>query len=201
MLVSSEDVQDRAFFLLSGRVKVFQVAENGREVILEVVGRGGLVGDLALAGREVRTACAQAIDRVVAAEIWLDDLRERAHASPALAFAMMEQMAARLASMQQAFVGVVSKPVSARLADFLLERSDHAWVRLGLTHQEISQVIGTSRESVTALLGRFTVMGALKPVRRGYIILDEALLESIARGEMSVSPRHRGTELPAREVG
>jgi CRP/FNR family transcriptional regulator, cyclic AMP receptor protein len=103
---------------------------------------------------------------------------------------MMELMARRLAGMQRTFMNIVSKPVSARLADTLLNRQDNGSVQLGLTHQELAQTIGTSRETVTALLSRFVTLGAITPIGDGYRILDEDLLDDIANGDLPVSPRH-----------
>jgi CRP-like cAMP-binding protein len=110
--------------------------------------------------------------------------------SPRLGFAMMELMARRLVGMQRTFMNLVSKPVSARLADTLLNRQEDGVVHLGLTHQELAQTIGTSRETVTALLSRFATLGAISPLGDGYRIVDEDLLDDIANGDIPVSPRH-----------
>jgi CRP-like cAMP-binding protein len=98
---------------------------------------------------------------------------------------MVELMARRLSSMQRTFMNIVSKPVSARLGDFLVERHESGVIRLGLTHQELAQTIGTSRETVTALLSRFVTLG-----------VDEDLLDDIANGDIPVSPRHPVSPAP-----
>ena len=94
-------------------------------------------------------------------------------------------------------MNIVSKPVSARLADILLNRQEGGTVHLGLTHQELAQTIGTSRETVTALLSRFVTLGAITPVADGYLILDEDLLDDIANGDVPVSPRHPVSPQPS----
>ncbi len=182
------------YLILKGTVKVFQVAENGREIILDVVGRGGVVGDMAIVEANERTASAQSIEETVAVSISWDDFSHLIQQSPRLGFAMAELMARRLAGMQRTFMNLVSKPVSARLADTMLGRREGTRVKLGLTHQELAQTIGTSRETVTALLSRFTTLGAISPAGDGYAITDEALLLAIAQGRVSVSPRHPVTE-------
>ena len=55
---------------------------------------------------------------------------------------------------------------------------------------ELAQTIGTSRETVTALLSRFVTLGAIAPEADGYRIIDEDLLDDIAHGHVQVSPRH-----------
>lgn len=190
VLFSAGDPPERVYLVLKGRIKIFQVAENGKEIILDVVGRGGVVGDMAVVEETGRLACAQAIDETVAVSISWEDFSHLMQQSPRLAFAMCELMARRLSSMQRTFMNIVSKPVSGRLGDFLLDREEDGLVRIGLTHQELAQTIGTSRETVTALLSRFVTLGAIAPVPDGYRIVDEDLLDDIANGDVPVSPRH-----------
>ncbi len=196
ILFSAGDPPERVYLILKGRVKVFQVAENGKEIILDVVSRGGVVGDMAVVEDGGRGACAQAIDETVAASISWEDFSHLMQQSPRLGFAMVELMARRLSSMQRTFMNIVSKPVSARLGDFLVERHESGVIRLGLTHQELAQTIGTSRETVTALLSRFVTLGAISPSADGYRIADEDLLEDIANGDLPVSPRHPVSPAP-----
>jgi CRP/FNR family transcriptional regulator len=190
VLFQAGDPPERVYLLLKGRVKIFQVAENGKEIILDVVGKGGVVGDMAIVEDGERTACAAAIDDTVAVTISWEDFSHLLQQSPKLGFVMMELMARRLAGMQRTFMNLVSKPVSARLADTLLNRQEEGVVHLGLTHQELAQTIGTSRETVTALLSRFVTLGAITPVADGYRIIDEDVLDDIANGDLAVSPRH-----------
>ncbi len=190
VIFSAGDPAERVYLILKGRVKIYQVAENGKEIILDVVGKGGVVGDMAIVEDGERTACAQAIDEAMAVSISWEDFSHLLQQSPRLGFAMMELMARRLAGMQRTFMNIVSKPVSARLADTLISRQEDGVVYLGLTHQELAQTIGTSRETVTALLSRFVTLGAITPMPDGYRITDEDLLDDIANGDLPVSPRH-----------
>lgn len=190
VIFATGDPAERVYLILKGRVKIYQVADNGKEIILDVAGKGDVVGDMAIVEDGERTATAQAIDETIAVSISWEDFSHLLQQSPRLGMAMMELMARRLAGMQRTFMNIVSKPVSARLADTLLARAENGVIRLGLTHQELAQTIGTSRETVTALLSRFATLGAIAPIPDGYRILDEDLLDDIAAGEVPVSPRH-----------
>ncbi|HEY5477856.1 MAG TPA: Crp/Fnr family transcriptional regulator [Tepidiformaceae bacterium] len=201
VIFSAGDPAERVFLILKGRVKIYHVAENGKEIILDVVPRGGVVGDMAIVENGERIACAQAIDDTVAATISWEDFSHILQQSPRLGFAMAELMAHRLAGMQRTFMNLVSKPVSARLADILMSRQESGLVQLGLTHQELAQTIGTSRETVTALLSRFVTLGAIAPVSDGYRILAQDLLDEIAHGDLQVSPRHPVVPQPSTMQG
>ena len=201
VLFSAGDRPERVYLLLKGRVKIYQVAENGKEIILDVVGKGDVVGDMAIVEHDERIACAQAIDETVAVSISWEDFSHLLQQSPRLGFAMAELMAKRLAGMQRTFMNLVSKPVSARLADTLEARAEDGFVSLGLTHQELAQTIGTSRETITALLSRFVTLGAITPIEDGYAVTNEELLSALARGEVQVSPRHPVAAQPSPVVG
>lgn len=190
LLFSTGDPPERVYLVLKGRVKIYQVAENGKEIILDIVGRGDVVGDMAIVEDGERTACAQCLEDTVTLSISWEDFAHLMQQSPRLGFAMLELTAKRLAGMQRTFMNLVSKPVSARLADTLMSRAEKGVVRLGLTHQELAQTIGTSRETVTALLSRFVALGAITPLGDGYRIIDEDVLDDIANGDIQVSPRH-----------
>lgn len=187
---------ERVYLVLKGQVKIFQVAENGKEVIVDIVSKGGIVGEMALVEGSERTTSAQALDETVCVSISWEDFSHVMQHSPRLAFAMAELMAGRLAGMQRTLMNLVSKPVSARLADTLIRRTEGNIIRLGLTHQELAQTIGTSRETVTALLSRFVTLGAIEPTNDGYRVISLELLESIASSEVQVSPRHPVQPLP-----
>jgi CRP/FNR family transcriptional regulator len=184
------DPAERVYLLLQGRVKIFQVADNGKEVIVDIVGRGDVVGDMAIVENGERTASAQAMEDTIALSISWEDFSHLLQQSPRLSFVMVELMARRLYGMQRTFANLVAKPVSARLADTLIARSEDRFIRLGLTHQELAQTIGTSRETVTALLSRFVALGAIAQEPGGYRVIDADLLDDIASGEVQVSARH-----------
>ncbi len=189
-LFSAGEAPDRVYLLLKGRVKIYQVAENGKEIILDVARKGDVVGDMAIVEDGERTAYAQALDEAVAVSISWEDFSHLLQQSPRLAFAMAELMARRLAGMQRSFMSMASKPVSARIAEALLDRDENGSIELGLTHQEFAQTLATSRETVTALLSRFVTMGAVTPNPSGFQLVDERLLRDIANGDVAVSSRH-----------
>lgn len=189
-LFSAGEPPERVFLLLKGRVKLYHVADNGKEVILGIAGKGDLVGDMAIVEGPERATCARALEETAAVSISLDAFFHVMQRSPRLAFAVAELMAGRLAIMQRTFMNLVAKSVSGRLADALLDRVRDREIRLGLTHEELAQTIGTSRETVTALLSRFVALGAIAPVAGGYRLADEETLRAIASGDIAVSPRH-----------
>ena len=190
LLFSAGEVPERVFLILKGRVKLYHTSSNGKEVIIDIAGKGDLVGDMAILEGADHTVYARALEQTVVVTICWDDFFYLVQRSPRLAFTMAELMARRLAGVQRTLMNLVSKPVSGRLADALLDRVDGDDLRLGLTHEELGQTIGTSRETVTALLSRFVTLGAIEPAPGGYRLANEELLREISTGAVTVSPRH-----------
>ena len=190
LLFSAGEVPERVFLLLKGRVKLYHISSNGKEVIIDIAAKGDLVGDMAILEGEDHTVYARALEETVVVTICWEDFFYLVQHSPGLAFTMAEIMARRLTGVQRTLMNLVSKPVSGRLADALLDRVDGEDVRLGLTHEELGQTIGTSRETVTALLSRFVTLGAIESTSDGYRLVNEELLREISSGAVTVSPRH-----------
>ncbi len=190
LLFSAGEVPDRVFLIFKGRIKLYHISSNGKEVIIDIAGRGDLVGDVAILEGEGHTVYARTLEETLGVTLCWTDLFHVVQQSPRLAFTMAELMARRLTGVRRTLVNLVSKPVSARLADALLDRIDGENLRLGLTHEELGQTIGTSRETVTALLSRFVALEAIESADHGYRVVDEDLLRRIASGAVAVSPRH-----------
>ncbi|MXY87477.1 MAG: Crp/Fnr family transcriptional regulator, partial [Dehalococcoidia bacterium] len=124
LLFSAGEVPERVFLILKGRVKLYHTSSNGKEVIIDIAGKGDLVGDMAILEGADHTVYARALEQTVVVTICWDDFFYLVQRSPRLAFTMAELMARRLAGVQRTLMNLVSKPVSGRLADALLARVD-----------------------------------------------------------------------------
>ena len=71
-----------------------------------------------------------------------------------------------------------------------LDRADGRTLSMPLTHLEMAQRIGSSRETVTAMLSRFQKMGMLEIRKRQVTIRDRQAFEACIEGRLPVSTRH-----------
>lgn len=192
-LFAAGDRSDMVFIVVNGRVKLSTAAENGKEVILDLLKAGDILGETALVESGVRQLSAEALEDSTLLGLRCDDFEVLMRQWPALACAVTKILARRLLLRQRQLQRLVSKSVSSRLAALLLdelhEQACVSTVYLDLTHQEIAQLIGTSRETVTALLSRFAGLAMIAHDRRTITVLDLATLTACARGQMQVSPR------------
>jgi len=193
-IFSAGDRGDTVFIVVNGRIKLSTAAENGKEVIVDLLKAGDILGETALVENGVRQLSAEALEESTLLAIRREDFEGLMRQWPALAMAVTKILAQRLLSQQILLQRLVSKSVSSRLALLLLDelskQGSETTLRLDLTHQEIAQLIGTSRETVTALLSRFQGLGIIKHERRTITIYDMDMLNACAQGHIQVSPRH-----------
>lgn len=176
------------FILYSGRVKLFTSSANGRTFILRFAEPGEMLGLAGtLSGRPHET-WAEAIQPTLA------NFVERRHLIRVMRhnceFAV--QVAAQLGETYYSALAEVrtlghSCSANQKLATFLLDwrernslGSDRVGAPLTLTQEEISQVIGTSRETVSRLLSGFEKNGLIEWNGRNLVLRDRAALESLA---------------------
>jgi CRP/FNR family transcriptional regulator, cyclic AMP receptor protein len=179
-----------AFILCSGRVKLFTASSNGKVFVLGFANPGEILGlGRTLAGQPYE-AWAEATQRTETSFIERKHLVHvmRRHGEIAVQVAM--QLGE---SYCEAIAGVRamgrSRPASQKLAIFILDWSESnrrldgkVGALFTLTHGEIADVIGVSRETVTRVLARFKRWGADSVDGRNLILTERAALQSLAAG-------------------
>src|SRR5437016_5362240 len=96
VIVFEDDPGDSLFVVREGRVKVVLVGEDGREVILGVLGVGEHFGELSLIDEQPRSAHVIAMEDTNLLVLRSDDFRRRVEENPAVAWALMQELSRRL---------------------------------------------------------------------------------------------------------
>ncbi|HEX6632065.1 MAG TPA: Crp/Fnr family transcriptional regulator [Gemmatimonadaceae bacterium] len=179
VIVFADDPGDSLYIVRAGRVKVVLLGEDGREVILGVLGVGEHFGELALIDDQPRSAHVIAMEDSLLVVLRRDDFRRRVEAEPAVAWAMLTEMSRRLRVADKKIGGLVLLDVPGRIARVLLENApDESTnvVQRRLTHQTIAQMIGASRETVSRAMRDFQEAGWIAVERRVIRLTDRAAL-------------------------
>lgn len=178
----------RSFVLIgAGRVKV-ERKTGERALSLGHRGPGDVVGETALDGAPAATESVTVLDELVALSLPMEALRERLAADAKLCAAVTAIVVAQHRDLERRLMGLLMYSVEARLASFLLEArrrwgSAHAEgevVSAPFTHAEIATLIGSTRETVTLMLGKLKREGVLGFDRRRIVIRDRGALEQRA---------------------
>ncbi len=181
------------YFVVSGCLAISIAGRNGREVTLDLLRAGDIAGETALVEDGVRRRSVFALESSIVVGSRREDFEVLMQQSRAFALAIARLMAERILDHEQLIQRLTSQSVSSRLAQLLLDQlarqSGNAVLQLRLTHNQIAQLISTSRETVSALLSRFVKLGLIHYDRSSITVLDRERLCECARGELYVSAR------------
>jgi CRP-like cAMP-binding protein len=184
MIVTEGDPGDALFVVRSGEVKVLLIGEDGREVILGVLGVGDHFGELSLIDGRPRSAHVVATQASSLLILRRADFRRQVEQQPQVAWALLMELSRRLRQADGTIGSLVLLDVPGRVAKVLLEHAtpgEPATLVKTLTHQTIAQMIGASRETVSRAMAEFQERNYISVQRRQVTITDRRALEARSR--------------------
>lgn len=187
VILFENDPGDSLFVVRQGRVKVVLIGEDGREVILGVLGVGEHFGELALIDDRPRSAHVIAMDDSHLLVLRREDFRRRVESSPAVAWSLLTELSRRLRRADEKIGGLVLLDVPGRIARLLLDLAEEAnsnTIDKPLTHQTIAQMIGASRETVSRAMKDFQDANWVMIERRRITLADRGALEQRAQARL-----------------
>jgi len=165
---------DYMYILRDGRVKVTKLSEDGREKILDFLETGSFVGEMALLERGPRSASVKTLSPVRVLALSRTDFIALLRKSPDLALAVIQELSRRLRSVNEQASSLSFQRVKERTVG-LLERlakdpseDGERLVTPSLTHQQIADMVGTSRETVTRVVKDLKESGWLRQEGKRY---------------------------------
>ena len=178
------------FLLCKGRVKLSMTSSEGKTLILRIVKPGEILGMHATVSDTAFQATAETLEPCQVNFIKRDDFLRllRDHGDASIHAAQQLSGSYQTACEQVRSLGL-SQSAPEKLARFLLEWSAKGQssrqgirVKLTLTHEEIGQIIGTSRETVTRTLGEFKSKHLAELKGSTLVIQNKAALEAFLGG-------------------
>lgn len=173
------DLAQNFCYLKKGKVKVFMTSVDGMEKTLNTASSGEIFGEGAFFDKKPRVSSAIALSE--AQVIMIDEpmLTELFSQNPKLAFTLLEILANRIRLLSFQLDSMTFLQADARIARILLENESDGVI--SLTHEEIADVVGVSRVTVSKILGKLTKKGILSTEYRKIIIKDSKYLEEISK--------------------
>ena len=177
-VVSQDEAGDTMFVIMSGRVKVVIFGENGREVTLSILRPGDSFGEMSLFDGETRSANCIALEPTTLLALGRDDLLRHLAAHPRTAVNLLGEMARRLRRADQAIAQLALCDVNERLIHRLvsLAREEGAEAPEGLlvrrrpTQQELANMIGSCRETISRAFNQLARDGMIIPRGRSLVV-------------------------------
>jgi len=169
---------DCLFMILEGRIKVTILGDDGREIILTMLGPGDLFGEMALLDNEPRSATAIAVEESELLLLQRSDFQAVVGENPGISVALIKVLTARLRRANHQIQTLALLDVYGRVARVILDMAREEGRRLKdgriafrrATHQEIANRIGTTRETVTRMLKDLERQGLVRVEGREIIL-------------------------------
>jgi CRP/FNR family transcriptional regulator, cyclic AMP receptor protein len=179
VVLTEGDGGDSLYAIVSGRVKVFIGDEDGREIILKILGPGDFFGEMSLIDQQPRSASVSVIETSTLKVLSHVAFQECMKRAPAIATTVMTALAKRLRDADKKISTLALMDVYGRVANTLLELAIEADGKLvvgeKLSQQEIANMVGASREMVNRILKDLTERGFIAIESKQITILDNKL--------------------------
>jgi CRP-like cAMP-binding protein len=191
-ILSPDDPPDRIHIVKKGRVRVFRITPDGKQLTLDIHEKGTILGDMGLLGQDrLPEAYAEAIDEGVICTITPDELRKLIERYPIIGVNIIRHLSRRLQSAERELEAMAYQRVDQRLARrltdlamrFGVETERGTLIQANLTQQELAEMVGTTRETLAHTLGDFRRRGLLDTAHHQVLIRDAELLAQIAEGD------------------
>lgn len=174
------DPSASVYLVYRGEVQLKSMDEDGNQLTLALLKPGNLFGLMALAGEEARNWTAEAASDATLCALHRDDLLRLERANAELAIRVSTLVGERVVAIENKLRDLLFKGVHERLAGTLVRLAHQCGqpsgaargVRLEITHQELADLIGATRESVSPALGDLEDEGLIEK-RYGSIIIED----------------------------
>ena len=177
VIVRSGDATDSLYILINGSARVLNSDEEGREVILSILGPGDFFGEMGLIDGSPRSADVVAAEACEMLVISKADFKRCLQENFDVALNIMKRLVERLREADRKIESLALMDVYGRVAKLLLEFSEvhegQRLIRRKVTKQDIAKMIGASREMVSRVMKDLEASGYIR-VEEGLIVLEEA---------------------------
>ena len=173
ILLNEGDVASTLFVLLEGKVKVYVSDEDGKEAILNIMDAGEYFGELSLVDGAPCSASVMTITPVRVMVVTKNDFRECLRQHPEMALNLIAALTRQVRGLTDSVKNLSLNDVYGRVAHTLqelsMEKEDGTRVvEQKLTHQDIANIVGSSREMVSRILKDLT--------RGGYLTIENRVI-------------------------
>ncbi len=169
------------FILKKGRVQIYRLSPEGKKLVLTTLGPGSVFGEMTLTGQRMYDAFVETLEESLICIISRSDLERLITEKPQIALRLLDIMGRRLYDMEKRLEELAFKKIPARLAALLLRlREEQGDVIRGYTHQDLAEIVGTYRETVTQVLNEMKARKLIEIQRKTIRVLNPTGLEQLA---------------------
>lgn len=174
------DEADEVFILAEGRIRIGSATPDGKQVTLAFVEPGEVFGELGLIDSGKREERAEALVDSIVVQLSGQGLRELMESSASLTLGVTKLIGFRRQRIERRLKSLLFRSNSDRLAHLLIDLSEQygkaisngILLNIKLSHQDLASIIGSTRETITSLLGQMQENGLISMGRQRIVICD-----------------------------
>lgn len=162
------ELSSQVYVVISGRVGIGMLGSGGHELLIDIVGPGALCGEGAAFDQLPRFSSASALEASEVLVIPAADFSKLMSSDPELSALIVHAMSLKQRTLASRLVQVAQASPEARITELLAQISSPDAPAIVLTHQQIADLIGASRITVTRAMQRLRRQGAVRCKRGQY---------------------------------
>ena len=176
-----DDQAKHIYMIADGRIKIGHYTADGKEVVKAILTAGEVFGELALAGEEIRADFAQSMDdNTRVCPISIEEMQSLMADNKELSLRVYKLIGLRIRKLERQIESLVFKDARTRIVEFLKDAAAWKGKKVGfetmiptkLTHKDIANLTGTSRQTVTTILNELKEKNLINFDRRKILIRD-----------------------------
>src|SRR5215210_3671592 len=185
------DLDDRLYFLLRGTVRLYTLYGDYKEATTALLNECEIFGRLSLVESCLQDSFAEAVSDAWVSSIQKSTLAEIIKRHPEYAVKLFASFSERLRQSDEVIESLLHREVSTRLATLLLNLGDRfgeandgegAVLDVRLTHQDLANMIASTREAVSKVMSEFQREGSIEVQNRKIVLTDKGALTERASG-------------------
>ena len=186
-IIYQEGNRMKGFYCVqSGIIKIYQTGFDGKEQIIRFAKTGDIIGYRSVVSNEPACTTTEVIEESTLCHIPTDILLNLVRTNGNFAVELMKLTCKELGEANSYITDIAQKTVKERLAEILIQLDDEfgedaeGVLKISLTREELSNIVGTATESIIRLLSEFKNQGYIQLNGRKIKILDKPGLKHIA---------------------
>src|SRR5512140_1276648 len=183
VVLTEGEAGDSLYMIQSGKVKVFIGDEDGREIILKILGPGSFFGEMSMIDKQPRSASVTTLETSTFLVLQHNAFEKCVEAAPRIAQMVMQVLAQRVREADRKIGTLALMDVYGRVASTLLELSvyNNGKLMVGekLSQQDLANMVGASREMVNRILKDLSDRGFISIESKSITIINRELPPSL----------------------
>ncbi|WP_409972585.1 Crp/Fnr family transcriptional regulator [Bacillus sp. Bva_UNVM-123] len=174
IIYEADETSDYLYIVRRGRVKIYRLAESGKEQLIRIMEPGDFMGELSLFSLTTFDHYAETMESTEICFMRQKDLQAFLLKWPSISIKLLDEFSKRLRTIEQLVSSLTSEDVEKRIASYLVNIAEHEnklSLTLPLSKKDLASFLGTTPESVSRKLADFEERGLLIQKRQKEIEL------------------------------